>query len=706
MSIIQDIRDKYAKLTVVLVALALVGFILTDYFAGKNRGSGRMSDAVGSVNGRSISFEEFNTRVTQTEDNMKAQGYPQGAALTQQALDQAWGQQVSSILLEQEFTKLGLEVGKKELGDILYGENAPQDLQQQFKDEKTGVYNAVLAKQNIDQILKKGTQAQKDNLANYFNMLANTRMSDKFISLLANSINYPKWMLEKQNAENSQIAKISFVREVYSSISDSTIKISDEEIQSYIDDHKSQFNQQESRTINYVTFSAAPSSTDSALAKTQISNKVEPFRTTENTEQYLAGEGTQFYNGYISAKAIQQPLKDSIFRTPVGQLYGPYLDGGSYVLAKMLGVTSMADTAKVRHILISSQNRDSATAYNLCDSIRKAIAGGANFDSLMAKYSDDAGSKEKGGVYDNVTSGQMVGPFNDFCFLQPVGAKGIVKTEFGFHYVEVISQKGRSAGYKVAYLPIEIIASQETDNLALNKANEFAGDSKDLSSFEANFEKKLKPQGLIKGVAADITPIAYEVRGVGSSRSFVRAIYDAKKGDVLKPERVDNSYIVAVVTAINEEGTVSVESARASVEPLLRNKKKAELLKKKVGTVSTLEAAATAFGGKQIETVDSVKFVIGPGSKLGYEPRVTGAAFNPSNNGKVVSEPIEGISGVYVVRVDSVGTSPVTEGDIFSQREARTQQARQQMNNQYSQNSPVAVLKNAATIKDNRASRY
>jgi peptidyl-prolyl cis-trans isomerase D len=303
-----------------------------------------MTDAVGSVNGRSISFEEFNTRVTQTEDNMKAQGYPQGAALTQQALDQAWGQQVSSILLEQEFEKLGLEVGKKELGDILYGENAPQDLQQQFKDEKTGVYNAVLAKQNIDQILKKGTQAQKDNLANYFNMLANTRMSDKFISLLSNSINYPKWMLEKQNAENSQLAKISFVREVYSSIPDSSIKISDDEIQSYINDHKSQFKQQESRAINYVTFSASPSSSDSAVAKSQILNKVEPFRTTDNTEQYLSGEGAQFYNGYISAKAIQQPLKDSIFRTSIGQLYGPYLDAGSYVLAKMLGVTSMADT--------------------------------------------------------------------------------------------------------------------------------------------------------------------------------------------------------------------------------------------------------------------------------------------------------------------------------------------------------------------------
>jgi hypothetical protein len=58
MSIIQDIRDKYAKLTVVLIALALVGFILTDYFSGKSRGMlGGPSSTIGVVNGTKIGFE-------------------------------------------------------------------------------------------------------------------------------------------------------------------------------------------------------------------------------------------------------------------------------------------------------------------------------------------------------------------------------------------------------------------------------------------------------------------------------------------------------------------------------------------------------------------------------------------------------------------------------------------------------------------------
>ena len=706
MSIIQDIRDKYAKLTVVLVALALLGFILTDYFAGKSRMGGKIANTIGSVNGRSITFDEFNPKVAQVEENLKAQGYPQTSALTQQALDQAWNQEIGQQLLKGELEELGIEVGKKELGDVLYGPNAPQDLQNQFRDPKTGLFNPALAKQNIDQALKSGTPEQKTSIANYIDALVNMRMADKYLSLFSNSTNFPRWMVEKQSAENSQLARISLVREMYTSIPDSAVKVTDDEIKEFINKHKSQFKQQESRSIQYVAFSAAPSSKDSAATYSELLNQKERFRGATNLEEFLAGEGVQYYNGYINGKAIQQQKKDSIFRTPVGEIYGPYLDANSYVMARMVGTTNMPDTVSVRHILISTQNRDSATAYNLCDSLQKAIAAGSSFDSLAAKFSDDGGSKEKGGKYENVPSGQMVAPFNDFIFLRPTGSKGIVKTDFGFHYIEILSQKGSGTGYKVAYLPREIIVSQETDNAALNKANEFAGDCKDLKSFEENYNKKLKQQGLVKNTATDITPVAYEVRGVGLSRSFVRAIYDAKKGEVLKPERIDNNYIVAVVSDIFEEGTAGVETARPSVDPILRNKKKAELLRTRVGKVTTLEAAATALGGKPIETADSVRINGSLSGTFGYEPRVTGAAFNPANSGKVVPEVIEGLSGVFVVRVDSLTTTPVMDGDVNTQRQTRYQQTKQAYSNQYSPNNPISVLRNTATIKDKRYERY
>lgn len=721
MSIIQDIREKYAKVTVVLIALALLGFILTDYFSGKGRaGSFAGAKSVGKVNGKSISANEFTQQVEMTEANMKAQGYPASASLTQQARQQTWDREVAKILLSGEFDKLGIAVGKKELGDILYGANAPQDLQNQFKDQQTGLYNPIMAKQAIDQQLKKGTAEQKENINSYLNQLADQRMSEKYISLLTNTINFPRWFIEKQNADNSQMAKISMVKETYASIPDSSVKIEDKEITAYINKHKKDFKQEESRSISYVTFNAAPSTADSADIKSKLAALKPTLQNAQNIEQFLASEGTtNYYDGYINGKAIQIAAKDSIFKIPVGEVYGPYLDGGNYVIARLVGVKQMPDTVKVRHILIATtqrdpqsgqsyQTRDSATAYNLADSIQKAIAKGSSFDTLCVKFSDDPGSKDKGGVYENVPSGQMVAPFNDFIFLNPTGTKGIVKTDFGYHYIEILSQKGSSPAYNIAYLPKEIFASQETDNTALNAANQFAGDSPDLKTFDENYEKQLKAKGTQKGIATDIKPVDADIRGLGNSRTLVRNIYDAKKGEVLRPERVEDKYVVAVVTDIFNEGTQGVAKARPMVEPVLRNKKKAEMLIKKIGKVSTLEAAATALGGKQIETADSLRMNNNSSlsASLGYEPRVIGAAFNPTNKGKVVSQALEGINGVYVVRVDNVTTTAVTTGSVAEQRQSKAQQTRQYVSNPNGPLNPLNILKNAATIKDNRAEIY
>jgi peptidyl-prolyl cis-trans isomerase D len=603
-------------------------------------------------------------------------------------------------------------ISKKELGDILYGTNAPEDLKKQFADEATGQYNPIKAKQAIDQMLKdkKTPAAQKEQFSNYISQLEQQRKSEKLNAMLTNSNNTPRWFVEKQNADNSQLVKISLVKETYSSIPDSAVKIEDKEIANYISKHKDDYKQEESRSVSYVTFSAAPNAADSSEARNKLMAIKPELDSAKDVEQLLARQGSgNFYNGYISGKSIQIAVKDSIFRIPVGATYGPYLDGPTYTLAKLVGVRQMPDTVKVRHILVATmqtdpqsgqtmQVRDTAVAKKLIDSIQTAIRNGSNFDSVCVKLSEDPGSKDKGGVYDNVPSGQMVAPFNDYIFLNPVGSKGVVKTEFGYHYLEILSQKGGGAGYKIAYLPMEIIASQETDNAALNKANQFAGDSRDQKSFDETFEKTLKPQGFVKGLGMNIGPNDPQVQSL-VSRTFVKNIYNAKKGEVLKPERIGNDYVVAVVTEVLSEGTKSVSAARPSIEPLLRNQKKAEMLKKKIGKVTTLEAAASVLG-KPIETIDSIRMSLKTTSALGYEPKVAGAAFNPSNKGKVVPEAIDGINGVYVVRVESVSATPVTEGNVADQRKALYEQAKQSGAN------PINALRNAATIKDKRADRY
>ncbi len=87
------------------------------------------------------------------------------------------------------------------------------------------------------------------------------------------------------------------------------------------------------------------------------------------------------------------------------------------------------------------------------------------------QYSSD-GSKDKGGDLGTFGYGAMVPEFNNYCFENPVGSKDVVKTQFGYHIIEVLSQKGGPT-YKIGFLAKEIFASEETINNASNKAINF-----------------------------------------------------------------------------------------------------------------------------------------------------------------------------------------------------------------------------------------
>jgi len=720
MSVIQKIQDKYAKLMAVIIAVALLTFVVMLAF--ENGGSlfqGGPSTTVGVVNGTKIDALSFEKSIEQSEARLQQQGYPASMA-RQQAIDMAWGQEKDRIVMSSEFDKLGMQIEKKEVGDILYGPNAPQDLKQQFTDPQTGVYNAQLAKQQIDQMMKskQTPPQQKEQFNLYVSQLEFSRMSEKYNSLLTNSSNFPKWLIERQNADQSQLAKLSLVREFYTSIPDSTVRITDKEIEEYVSKHKKEYKQEESRSIAYVSFSALPTAADTIATREKLMVLKPELDTTKDLQQFLQTQGVNtYYNSYINGSKIQVAAKDSIFKIPVGTVYGPYIDGGSYSLAKLVGVRTQPDTVNVRHILIATtqrdpqsgqtmQVRDSASAKKIIDSIQTAINSGSNFDTIAVKLSEDPGKNDRnsgaytGGKYENVTAGGMVPEFNDFIFGNPVGTKGIVKTEFGYHYIEILFQKGNSPAYKIAYLAIPIEASQETDANASNAATLFAGDSRDQKSFDANAQKLSKEKGINKLIATNITPNAFQVPGIGISRSFVKSIYDAKLGQGLQPERVGENYVVAIVTEINKEGTQTAAKARMMVEPLLMNRKKAEIIQKKIGPISTLEAASAALGGKAIETADSVRLSGTQTSIVASEPKVIGAAFNPANKGKVVPQAIEGTSGVYVVRVDNVSATAVANANVAEQRKTKYQEAK--MRGVY----PQQVLTEAADIKDNRSELY
>jgi peptidyl-prolyl cis-trans isomerase D len=711
MSFIQKIRDKYARIAVIAIALALLGFILTDYLSTRGGSvlGGNSSTTLGTVNGKKIDYNEFEKKVKATEDRQQASS-PMGQPNRQQIIQNAWNQEVTEIIMNAEFGKLGFRVGKKEISDYLFGANPPDDLKQQFTDPQTGQYNAAQAQQAINQ-MKKGPQDQRAQLSEYINLLEFGRKTEKYNSLFSNSVYYPKWFIEKQNTENSGLAKISYVHYPYTKIADSTVKISDKEIEEYISKHKDQYKQQESRSIMYLVFDAAPTAADSAEIRNQLESLRAEFAASTEPAAFLArySSNPNFFENYITDSNLKVPNADSIKKLDTGALFGPYLDGGTYTLAKMIDKKTMPDTVKVRHILIkiadrqAGQLRDDSTAKKLADSIKTAVAGGADFNQLVLQYSDDQGSKDKKGEYTFGSTTNLVKNFYETAFFKPVGTKEVVKGEsgdyIGYHYMEVLEQKKFEPAYKVAYLTKTIIASSATEDSASNGANTFAGNSRDLKSFNANADS-LKKFNVNKIFATDIAPDAYYLQGIaGEARQLIRAIYEAKKGEVLSPILVGDKYIVAAVTETFEEGTMTAASARSNTEPILRNKKKAQEIKKKIPQVTTLEDASAKLGAP-IETVDSVRF--SGNSKLGYEYKIIGAAFNPANIGKVVTEPIEGTSGVYVLRVDNVTATPVETANIEEQRKALQAQARQAA--MYSQ--PSQTLRLAAKIKDRRSKFY
>ena len=726
MSVIQKIRDKYARIAVIAIALALLGFILMDAFTGRSSFfSGGSSKTLGRVNGKKINIEDFRKKEKDQEDYYQQQGTPVDERMREQIITNLWSQEVNQILMGAELNKLGVEVGSKETNDILFGKNPPDDIKRQFTDSKTGLFDANQAQQGVNQIKRRGTPEQKAGLARYIDQLGFQRKTEKYSSLLNNSINFPKWFIEKKNVDNSLLAKISFVRIPYtdSMFVDSTIKVTDAEIQDYINKHKEDFKQEESRSIAYVAFSTLPSVADSVATKDLVLSLKPEFDTTSDVSKFLAREGTSipFNDRYVLDKDIST-AKDSIIKLPTKGVYGPFLEAGSFALAKLMAVKQEPEMVKVRHILISTaqqdpqtgqtvQTRDTTEARKQIDSIQAAIKSGSNFDTLAVKFSADNPTAEtkkpgqfnkvKGGIYDSVRVGVMVPEFNDFIFENPPGTKGVVKTEYGYHYVEILAHIGKtSPAYKIAYLAKAIEASRETDDNANNDANRFRGDSPDMKSFDANFQKDLAPKGIHKLFATDIKKEDYNINGLGSARQFVKKIYEADRGDVLQPERIGEQYVVAIVTDIYKEGTQPVAKARILVEPVIRNKKKAEIAKQKFGKITTLEAASAAVG-KEILTQDSLRMSGAQTGALVSESKVNGTTFNPENKEKVIPQTIVGRNGIYVVRVDNVSATAVLNADVQAQRKSMYSEAKTQR-----PSFPLEVLRKAATIRDYRSKFY
>jgi peptidyl-prolyl cis-trans isomerase D len=694
MSIIQNIRERGAWIIFGIIAIALIAFLLQDGI-GRKRGTADIT-TLGKVNGEVINKIDFDEKL-----DIQVQQYAAQGIKREQMIGYLWEQELSRLLFKTEAEKLGISVGTKELSDVLFGNDSP--LRQEFTDKTTGEFKVNDAKNAIAQIKKSKNKDQIKQIEKvYIEPAIENRIRNKYQALVVRGVQVPKWLVEKQYAEQNSIASIKYVGVPYNTISDSTIKVSNDDIAAYLKENAAAYQvETTSRNIGYVGFSAAPTAADSLNAKNEINALKEAFKTATDAAAYLNKVGSElpFYNSYIGKKTIQIPQKDSVLNVGIGNVYGPYIDGKFYTIAKLLGTKQWSDSSSVRHILIATNNpqngqqlRDDSSAKKLIDSISAAIKGGASFEALCSQYSDDGGSKVKGGNLGMFAQAQMVPAFNDFAFDNPVGTKGVIKTEFGYHYVEILKQTEKGPAYKIAYLSKPINPSNETINAAATAAAQFVANSKDIKSFNENAVKINKQVLPASGIKAN----DFDIQGIGESRQMVRWVFEKDVNSVSEPFEIADSYIVAVITNEEKEGLASVEAARPKVEGIIRDQKKAEKIKTSL-TGSSLDAIASS-AKTIVQNADSLSFVnsIVPG--LGNEPKIIGASFNKSLINKV-SSPIAGNSGVFVISVNNQGALQAQQEVVLYKDELlnRTRSAIFRSN---------TALKKIAKIEDNRFKLY
>ncbi|MEO8582280.1 MAG: peptidylprolyl isomerase [Flavitalea sp.] len=708
MSIIQTIRDKAAWIVIGAIALALIAFIVQDGFRSKSL-FGDDTTNIGVVNGKKISALEFEERFKRAEDTYSQQGYPLNDMLRGNIRDGLWNEYVDDAIMSDKYEDLGIEVSDKELSDILYGQNPPQDMKQQFSDPNTGLYDANAAYQQIQALKKQKTSPQYQSFFNqYLPALAKNRQKEKYMSLIANSFYVPKWLVQKTNADNSLKASISYINIPYSTISDSAVKVTDDAVQQYVNKHTDEFKQEKTRTLEYVMFDAGPTAADSAALYTQVNSLKSEFTTTTDIPAFLVRNGseTSYADVFQLKSKINSPHVDTLVALEEGQVTGPYVEGGNYVLAKMIAKRTLPDSVKVRHILIKTGEQGKITiadsiAKKRIDSVEMAIRNGAKFDSMVVKYSDDQGSKDKGGVYDFSASqfGTISKEFAETIFYGKAGDKKVVRVEngsySGYHYIEVLNQKDFEPAYKIAIFSKAILPSDETNSRVGGLAAQFAGQSRNKKQFDDNARKNKYN----KIVAADLKPLDATINGLGSSREMVKWAFDAKVGDVAESSyQVDDKYVVPVLTNVYEEGTMPVEKARPMVEAIIRNDEKAMQIKKKLGSYATLQAAAT-IAGQQVFKSDSIMFSSIFIPNVGQEPKAIGASFDKANQSKP-SLPIDGNGGVFVIQIENMEAVASAEPDVA---QIQTQIQQNEVRALSDPRIISAIIKKSVKIKDNRS---
>lgn len=688
MAVIQKIRERYAKLAGAVIALSLVAFIVSEGLNGSFGNLFGKDTSVAKVDGSAIDAAEYSQN---TKDYLSlSELFRKGQRLTEeeqaQLRQQILDQMIMEKVVEKECDKLGIVVSDAEQKDMIQGQQPDQTVQQFFTTVfQTQQFDPRMVKEFEAQV-KKTDEPKLAELGQQWEALKKIiirgKLMQKYNAMLGGSAYTPKAIVTQNNKLTDMQAAFNFVKLPLTLIPDAQAPVTDAEMKEYMTKHKMQFeSDQPTRNLDYIVYDVFPGADDTAKSLGALEKLRSEFAAATNDETFVNRNSEERYvSSYVNKSRYMSPMADTILKGSVGSVFGPYFDANSYKLVKVVERKDLPDSVKAQHILISMasqqnpQGLSDTLAHQRADSIYAAIQAGANFDSLAAKFSDDPGSKVKGGDLGYFPYGAMVPEFNEKAFMGKTGDLVEVKTQFGWHIIRVNDQKSFAPTVRLATITKSLLIGTKADQTQFAKANEFAGRNRTGAAFDASVKK----EGLNKRLAEGIKGGDHLIPGLGSSREIIRWAYGAKLGDVSDPIHLENKYVVAKVAAINEAGIKTLDAAtKAQVEGIVRAEKKTQMLADKYKSVQNLQTLAQQ-SGQQVQLADSVNGGASVAASVGFEPKVIGYAFNEKFQPGAVSPAIKGRDGVFfitLIRRASMNT-PVDPQAVKTQAAMQDMQAR------------------------------
>lgn len=693
MAALEKIRSKFGLAVSILIALALLSFIIDPGTLQTAINSMSTKYDVGKIDGKRISYTDFQENVEKfTSINEIISGSSSQNEQTQKNIrNAAWQDMMDKYLFIKNAKAAGIKVGEDEMLSLVSSSNPSAILVQNpiFMDE-SGNYSEEVLRQFLSMVETDQTGRYRQ----YWDYLQNTIYTQQFYQkygALFNASNYTNALqMSHAMASGNTTADVDFCVEYFPMYHDSSVVVTNDEVRRYYKAHKEFFKQQkDSRDMEYVVFEVVPSSDDINNTSLEMSNLYDEFVSTDNMKSFLAKNSDSPLSNYWYKSGELRTINEEIDAQIFGgkDLTQVVKSGDDFFAARTMATKMLPDSVYVKHILLQGVN-----AATKADSLVNVLKKGENFSNLASMYSLDTASAADGelGSIGWMTQTYMI-PGMESVIEAKVGTPFVLKTTYGTHVVLVTKTSKPMLKKQVAVFKKSALASKETYNKYYAQASRFAA----ITNGSYDGYKRAVDSLKVYSHNLTITEATSSFGSIDQAKTVTRWVFDNKIGKASSILTVNTNYFfIAAVKGEHKAGYVPVEEATGVISNRLYTQKLQQRtmadVKEKIKGAKTMEEVSERLG-VEVEHSEAVSLASNT-----LDPAMLGAAV--TINDGVVFGPVKGAMGVYVFQ-----TSNRQLGSFYTEDDARL---REQQKTQYMGQFILSVMAENAGVEDNRERFY